>query len=92
MDYVFKAPKKEEKEVVLDDLIPGEFFIFRDDYYDECYVVNLVCDNGRGVYLPNDTEYNCLIMDLEDSLVRFENKNAPVVRVKPCEIIHFKKE
>jgi hypothetical protein len=92
MDYEFKAPKKEEEEITLKDLMPGEFFIFRDDYLDECYVVKLVCDNGRGVYLPDDTDRNCLVLDLDDSLVSFEREDDPVVKVEPCEPITFRKE
>lgn len=86
MDYKFEAPKAEE-EITLKDLKPGEFFIFKDEYDDECYEVHLVCDNGRGVYLPDDTDRDCLILDLEDSLVWFGNKYKSVVRVEPCEMI-----
>lgn len=91
MDYKFEAPREEE-EIILKDLEPGEFFIFKDDYDDKCYVINLVCENGRGVYLPDNTDRNCLVLDLEDSLVRFERETSPVVRVEPCEPITFRKE
>ena len=89
MDYKFEAPNKEE-EVILKDLMPGEFFIFKDDYTDESYNVNLVCDFGRGIDII-DNVYNCLVLDLEDNIVRFEKENKPVVRIEPCEIMTFRK-
>lgn len=88
MDYKFKAPR--EKEITLKDLEPGEFFIFKDDYNDECYVVNLVCEVGIGI----ETSYSDddrLVLDLEDGLARFKRGYTPVVRVEPCEIITFRK-
>ena len=91
MDYSFNAPSS-EKEVTLEELYPGDLFIFKEDYVDECYVVNLACDNDLGVYLPDDIACNCLIVDLEDGLARFERGDRPVVRVEQREPITFIKK
>ena len=89
MDYNFNAPNQ-EKEVTLEELSPGDFFIFKQDYVDECYTVCLVCDFGRGIDIV-DNVYNCLVLDLEDNLVSFEKGYLPVVRVEPFELMTFKK-
>lgn len=89
MDYKFDAPNQ-EREVTLEELSPGDFFIFREDYVDECYTVNLVCDFGRGIDI-NDDIHNCLILELEDNIVRFEKGYLPVVKVEPFELMTFRK-
>lgn len=87
MDYNFDAPKP-KKEVTLEELHPGDFFIFKEDYVNECYVVNLACDNALPIYLPD----NIAIVNLEDGLARFERGDRPVVRVEQREPITFIKK
>lgn len=89
MDYSFDAPNQEMK-VTLEELNPGDFFIFKQDYVDKCYTVYLVCDFGRGIDIEDDV-YNCLVLELEDNIVRFEKGYLPVVKVEPFELMTFRK-
>lgn len=88
MDYNFDVPKP-KKEVTLKELSPGDFFIFKKDYVDEYYRINLVCDLGRGIEVI-DNFYNCLVLNLGDNIVNFEKGSLPVIEVEPSTFMTFK--